>query len=193
MSPARGPGAPPVDDESALGEREAGEDPDREERDQAVRVAADGDEERAGQDRERPDPVREHLSIAAEREEVRQVVVAREQAREHRKSAEGGVRGEREDERDRERDDVVGPVATDGVAMIWLSTVWPERGPTCQRLASTASPSSIAPRITPSSSSVRLARTRARLFEQRHAVRDRLDAGERAAPGGEGLQARAAR
>jgi hypothetical protein len=44
------------------------------------------------------------------------------------------------------------------MAMIWLSTVWPERGPTCQRRASTARPSSIAPRMLPSSSSVRLAR-----------------------------------
>ena len=43
--------------------------------------------------------------------------------------------------------------------MIWLSTVWPERGPMCQRLASTARPSSIVPRITPNSSSVRFART----------------------------------
>ena len=42
--------------------------------------------------------------------------------------------------------------------MIWLSTVWPVRGPMCQRLASTASPRSIVPRITPSSNSVRLAR-----------------------------------
>lgn len=44
-------------------------------------------------------------------------------------------------------------------AMIWLSTVWPDRGPMCQRSASTARPTSIAPRITPSSNSVRLART----------------------------------
>src|SRR2546430_16169380 len=44
------------------------------------------------------------------------------------------------------------------MAMIWLSTVWPERGPTCQRSASTARPSSITPRMVPSSSSVRLAR-----------------------------------
>ncbi len=42
--------------------------------------------------------------------------------------------------------------------MIWLSTVWPERGPTCQRSVSTARPSSIAPRIPPSNSSVCLAR-----------------------------------
>ena len=42
--------------------------------------------------------------------------------------------------------------------MIWLSTVWPVRGPMCQRLANTARPSSITPRMTPSSTSVRLAR-----------------------------------
>ena len=45
------------------------------------------------------------------------------------------------------------------MAMIWLSTVCPERGPMCQRLARTASPRSMAPRISPSSISVRLART----------------------------------
>ena len=43
--------------------------------------------------------------------------------------------------------------------MIWLSTVCPVRGPMCQRLARTARPSSMAPRMRPSSTSVRLART----------------------------------
>src|ERR1700686_229280 len=42
--------------------------------------------------------------------------------------------------------------------MIWLSTVWPERGPMCQRRANSARPSSMVPRITPRSNSVRLAR-----------------------------------
>ena len=74
------------------------------------------------------------------------------------------------------------------VAMIWLSTVWPERGPIFQVLASQASPSSIVPRITPNNSSVRFAALDARLFEKRHAVGDRLDAGERAAAGRERLQ-----
>ena len=54
--------------EPALGEREAGENANREQWDQAVRIAADGDQESAGQDRKRPDSVREDLSIAAERE-----------------------------------------------------------------------------------------------------------------------------
>src|SRR5258706_10052674 len=43
--------------------------------------------------------------------------------------------------------------------MTWLRTVCPARGTICQRLASTATPSSIAARIEPSSNSVRLART----------------------------------
>ncbi len=45
------------------------------------------------------------------------------------------------------------------MAMIWLSTVWPERGPICHRFARTARPSNMAPRITPSIISVRFART----------------------------------
>ena len=74
-------------------------------------------------------------------------------------------------------------------AMIWLSTVWVDRGLDVEALRrARASPSSIAPRITPSSTSVRLARCDPGLFEERHAVGDRLDAGEGAAPGGEGLQ-----
>ena len=74
----------------------------------------DREEQRAGKDGERPDAVGEDLPVTPQREQVRQVVVPREKARQHRKPAERGVGGEGEDHRDRERDDVVGPVPADG-------------------------------------------------------------------------------
>ena len=101
---------PPVDDQSGLGEGEPGEDADGEQRDQLVGVAADGDEQGGRKAGEDPDAVGEDLPVAAEREEVGQVVVPGQQAGQDREAAEGGVGGQGQHEGDGERDDVVGPV-----------------------------------------------------------------------------------
>ena len=62
-----------------------------------------------------PDAVAEDQPAVSHPEEVRKVVVPRQQAGEHGQPAEGGVGGERQHQGDRERDDVVGPVTPDGV------------------------------------------------------------------------------
>ena len=54
--------------------------PDREQRDQLVGVAADRDEQCRREPGQHHDAVREHLAVAAQSEQVGQVVVPREQA-----------------------------------------------------------------------------------------------------------------
>jgi hypothetical protein len=60
-----------VHDQAALRQREAGEHPDGEQRDQRQHVPAHRDEQHAGGDGQRPDPGREHLPVIAQEEQVR--------------------------------------------------------------------------------------------------------------------------
>ena len=92
----------PVPHHPDLGQGEADEDPDREQRHQRLGVAADGDEQQRGGDREHADAVAVHPPVGPQTEHVRQEVVAREQPGQHRQPAERGVGGQREQhQRDR--------------------------------------------------------------------------------------------
>ena len=70
VSPAWGSQSPPVDHEPRLREREARKDADREERNQLVGVATDGDEQESGHAGEHPDTAVKHLTVATQAEEV---------------------------------------------------------------------------------------------------------------------------
>ena len=72
--------------------------------------------------------------------------------------------------------------------MIWLSTVWPERGPICQRLASTARPINIAAEDESEKELCALGPHGPWFPEQRNTVGDRLDSRQRTATGGKSLQ-----
>ncbi len=77
--PVGRPVLPPVHDQPGLGEGEAGEHADGEQRDHLIGVAADGDQQGGGQAGKYPDAVAEDLSIVPHGEEMGQVVVPRQQ------------------------------------------------------------------------------------------------------------------
>ena len=106
-------GPPPVDDQSGLGQGESGEHADGEERDHLVGVPAHGDQKSADKP-PAPDAVGEDLPVSAQREEMGQVVVPGQQAGQDRQPAERGVGGQGQHDGDGERDDVVGPMPSDG-------------------------------------------------------------------------------
>ncbi len=82
-------------------------------RDEGVGVAAHRDEQCGRKAGECQHAVPEHETAVSDAEEMGQVVVSREQARQHRHPAEGGVRRQRQHQGDGQRDDVVGPVPPD--------------------------------------------------------------------------------
>ena len=103
----------PVLHHPRLGQGEADEDPDREQRHQRLGVTADHDEQQRGGDREHPDAVAEYPPVRPQTEHVRQEVVVREQPGQHRQPAERGVGGQREQHQRDELDDVVEHVVPD--------------------------------------------------------------------------------
>ena len=111
--PARRPQLAPMDDQTRLRQRESGEDADGEQRDEGVGVPAHGHQQRPGEDGQHEDPVGEHLAVAAQREEVREVAVPSQQAGQDGQTLEGGVGGQRQHEGDRHRHHEVRPVPAD--------------------------------------------------------------------------------
>ncbi len=108
------PGGPPVQDHAGLGDREADEDTDREERHQGVGVTSGEDQQRRRDHREPHHPVPVHLSVGLQTEDVRHVVVPGQQLEQDGQPAEGGVGRQRKQHHGRELNDVEGPVVTEG-------------------------------------------------------------------------------
>ena len=121
--PAGFSGPAPMYDETGLGQREADEHADGEQWDERVRVTADGDEQQAREDGQHTDPVAEHEPAVPYAEQVGKVMVPCQQARQHGQPTEGGVGGKSQDEGDRERHDVVGPVSPHGIGHDLARTV----------------------------------------------------------------------
>ncbi len=180
--------AAPVHDEAGLREREADEHPDGEERDERVGVAAHGDHEGRGHERQDHDPVGEDLPVAAQREEVGQVVVPGQQAREDGQPAEGGVGRQGQHHGDGDGDDEVGPAAPHRHGhdlrehgLTAAGTDLPalgQDGKAEQHGAEDHAEEHLGP----------LGPHHPGFAEQRNAVGDGLDPGERAASGREGSQ-----
>src|ERR1019366_10158464 len=114
VAPVRRPRVPPGHDQTRVGEWEAGEDADGEERDHLVRIPADRDQEPSGQGRQNPDTAVKYLAVTTEAKTVWQVMVAREETGQDWQSAKRRIRGQSEDDRDRQGHDVVRPVTSDG-------------------------------------------------------------------------------
>ena len=137
--------------------------------------------------RDDPDPV--DRLLGAQVEHVRQPVVLGQQAHQHRQPAEAGVRRQPQHQRDREVGDVERPAGAERRRRS------PAPAPSRRRAArrdgrgsGRASPTSITPSRTPSRDLGPLGRPGPRLAERRHAVGDRLDAGDRRAAGRERLE-----
>ncbi len=97
-SPARAAAREPVAHHSRLRQRERGEDPDHVEVDEVVRIRAIDPEQQAGDGRKHEHPVREDQAVAKVRELARREAVAGKQRREPRKTLEGRIRGEDQNE-----------------------------------------------------------------------------------------------
>ena len=151
-------------------------------------LPSDGDQERGGQEGQDDDPVGEDLAVASQREEVRGIVVAREQAGEDREPAEGRVGRQGEHDRDRDGDDVVGPATADGHRHDLAEDGLPRSGADVPALREHRQAEQHGAEDDAEQHLGPLGPHGPWLAEQRHAVGDRLDAGERAAPGREGLQ-----
>ena len=100
---------PPVHHHARLGQGEADEHADGEEGDQRVGVAPDHHQQHGGGDAEGPDALGEDQAVAPQGEGVGQVVVAGQQAGQHRQAPERGVGGQAQHHGDGQRDDVVRP------------------------------------------------------------------------------------
>ncbi len=153
--------------------------PDRVQRDQGVGDAVERDQQRGGRRRQHDDAVREHEPVAAVRELARQVAVLGDDRRQAREPVVRGVRGEGEDRRGGElQEHERGTVAEHGqahlrhhravVARVRLEVVREHRHAEEQRAEEHPHPHQRGRRV-----------LRLRAPERGHAVRDRLDAGER--------------
>ena len=115
IAPPRRALSPPVHHETRLREREARKDPDGEERNHLVGVPADRDEQESPTATPRTQmPLLKTCRSPRRPKMCGQVVIARKKTAEDGQSPKGRIRGQSEDHRDGERDDVVRPVATDG-------------------------------------------------------------------------------
>ena len=186
--PVRWAQASPVHHETGLREGEAGEDPDGEQRDQRVRVAAHGEEEHARHHGECPDAERVRLPVAPQGEEVRYVVVAGEEAGEDRETTERGVGGQREHDGDGHRHDVVGPSSPDGERHDLAQDGLPRAGADVPALGQNGESEQHGAEDDAEQQLGRLGAPRPRFAEQRDSVGDGLDAGQRAASGRESLE-----
>ncbi len=108
--PAGGTFLPPVADHADLADGEADEDADGEERYERVGVSAGEDQEGGGDRGQGQDSVAVHLAVGLEAEDVGEVVVAGEEAHEDGEAAEGGVRGQGQQDHRRELHDIERPV-----------------------------------------------------------------------------------
>ena len=148
----------------------------------------DATQQRGGEDGQHDDAVAVHLPVRAQPEHVRQEIVLGQQGRQHRKAAERGIGGQREQHRGDEPDRVVGEIATErrlgelgehgdvGVRHhVELADQDPQ--PDQHGAEQDAEPH------------LRVLRAaRPRLAELRHGVRDRLHPGQCRAAGGKRLQ-----
>ena len=101
----------PVHHHARLGEREGEEGADGEERDEAIGDAAEDDQQECGEADQRNDAVGVEQAAPADLEDVRQIVVHRDGARETREVGVRGICREREHCEDRADGDVVEPAA----------------------------------------------------------------------------------
>ena len=178
---------PPVHDQTALGQGEAGEDADGEQRDQSVRVALDRDSSAAEVIASAQIPL-ENTCRSPRSANSGAGNCPSQQAGEHGKATKGSVRGERQDKGDGERDHVVGPVTTDGhrhdLAEDCLVRSWPD----LPAASEDRQADQHGPEDHPEQQLGALRPRGAGFFEERDAICDGLDAGQRAATGGERLQ-----
>ncbi len=196
----------PVPDHAGLPERERHEDADDVELDERGDVGLEHDQDDDGRDRQRDDAVREDQPVAAGGERLRRVAVGREHRAEQREPVERRVRREQQHRRgrrldDEERDRVVAErgrrdlrdqaalrvVAVAAVGELdELGAVDVVHAAPCRATTTRPENSTIAIAAHRHQRLLRVLDLRA--AERGHAVRDRLDAGERGASAREGAQ-----
>ena len=151
-------------------------------------LPSDGDEERARHDREYHDAVAERLPVAPDGEEVGEVVVPCHQAGQDGEPAEGRVGGQGQHDRDGDGDDVVGPAPADGHGHDLAQDGLAGAGSDVPALGQDGEAEQHGAEDEAEQDFGPLGPHGPRLPEQGHPVGDRLHAGQRAAPGGEGLE-----